>query len=128
MLDIDQNKVSVNTPDHNLNITGVDFDEDNDFLIINLSEALKADEKYRVQIPFDGKLANILAGYYRSSYQDADGKKVWLATTQFEPSDARRAFPCFDEPAMKAKFTISIGRKEGYTAISNMPLEKTENM
>ena len=49
-----------------------------------------------------------MAGFYRSEYLDAQGNKKWMGSTQFESLDARRAFPCWDEPGRKATFTLTL--------------------
>ena len=61
-----------------------------------------------------------MAGFYRSSYKDRDGSTKYIATTQMEPTDARRAFPCFDEPALKAHYTITLVADKSHTCLSNM--------
>jgi puromycin-sensitive aminopeptidase len=80
-----------------------------------------------LSIAFVGTLNDKMHGFYRSNYQ-REGATHWIATTQFESTDARRAFPCFDEPAMKAVFDISLTIPAGMEAISNtMPIKKSTN-
>jgi tricorn protease interacting factor F2/3 len=74
-----------------------------------------------VELEFQGILNDRLLGFYRSKYEQ-NGKTKYLATTQFEAADARRAFPCWDEPEAKATFEISIIADNKFTAISNMPV------
>ena len=52
----------------------------------------------------------------------------WLAVTQFEPAAARNAFPCFDEPDMKATFTVILGHRKEYVALSNMAVKEVKAM
>ena len=62
-----------------------------------------------------------MAGFYSSSYTDADGKTQKMGSTQFESLDARRAFCCVDEPGVKATFSVTLIVPSHLTALSNMP-------
>ena len=73
----------------------------------------------RLDISFTGVLNDQLHGFYRSTYTDDAGAIHTIATTQFESTDARRAFPCFDEPALKATFATTLVVDEGLLAVSN---------
>ena len=73
----------------------------------------------RLEISFHGVLNDQLHGFYRSTYTDDSGATRTIATTQFESTDARRAFPCFDEPALKATFATTLVVDEGLLAVSN---------
>ncbi|XP_018579251.1 aminopeptidase N isoform X2 [Anoplophora glabripennis] len=92
---------------------------------IHLNEQLKKGEEYQLDMKFNGELNKHLQGFYRSQYNDRLGNERYTASTQFSPTDARRAFPCFDEPSFKAKFTISLARPSNMTTLSNMPLTTT---
>ena len=87
------------------------------------SKTLIPPGRYQLQVDFDGILNDKLVGFYKSSYKDKQGKTKHIATTQMEPTDARRMFPCFDEPAMKAKFKIQAIIPSNLTAISNGAVE-----
>lgn len=78
--------------------------------------------KATLYIDFTGEMNDQLCGLYRSVYKNADGKDCFMATTQCEAIDARRIFPCWDEPDVKAKIQLRITIPENLTAISNMPI------
>ena len=72
-----------------------------------------------MHLRFRGVLNDKLQGFYRSTFTDGDGVERVIATTQMEPTDARRAFPCWDEPDLKAVFAVTLVVAEGLLAISN---------
>ena len=72
-----------------------------------------------LSMEFSGILNDQLRGFYRCSYTDADGAERNMAATQFEATDARRAFPCWDEPAAKATFQLTLRIPSDLTAVSN---------
>lgn len=74
--------------------------------------------KIKLVLVFNGIINETLRGFYKSKYE-IDGVTKHIATTQFEATDARRAFPCFDEPAQKAVFDVSLIIPGTHTAISN---------
>jgi len=75
--------------------------------------------RWELQITYAGILNDKLHGFYRSTYKDPNGREKTLASTQFESTDARRAFPCWDEPAFKAVFQVTLVVDQDLTAISN---------
>ena len=95
-------------------------DEKNELLTVQLSKKINGHAQLCME--FTGILNDRLLGFYKSEYKDNKGRKKYLATTQFEAADARRAFPCWDEPIAKATFDISIVADSHLTAISNMPV------
>ncbi|KAG9508960.1 Aminopeptidase N [Fragariocoptes setiger] len=95
-------------------------------MTINFDADLLVEELYALTIKFVGTLNDELAGFYRIKYTDDNGVVCWIAATQFEATDARRAFPCFDEPSFKATFSIRIKHWANMTALSNMPIIGTQ--
>eukprot|EP00457_Paulinella_chromatophora_P000646 gb/GEZN01000646.1/.p1 GENE.gb/GEZN01000646.1/~~gb/GEZN01000646.1/.p1 ORF type:complete len:1141 (-),score=226.37 gb/GEZN01000646.1/:514-3714(-) len=98
-----------------------------EFLVIRPAKPLEKGNHVRLQIKFQGDLTDGLTGFYRSEYLDSSGRSRYIGTTQFQATDARKAFPCFDEPALKANFSISLLVPAGYHALSNMPVQYTKS-
>lgn len=97
--------------------SAIGYDEKNETVTFVFDETL-ALGVYTLEIIFRGILNNSMRGFYRSEYV-LDGQSRTMATTQFEATDARRAFPCFDEPAQKAIFEVTLVVPTDKTAISN---------
>ena len=100
--------------------TAANTDEDAERVTLTLGDQA-GPGAWSLEISFDGILNDDLRGFYRSVYTDEDGNEKTIATTQFEATDARRAFPCWDEPDFKATYGVTLVVDEALTAISNNP-------
>uniref|UniRef100_A0A8C1N1H0 Aminopeptidase n=1 Tax=Cyprinus carpio TaxID=7962 RepID=A0A8C1N1H0_CYPCA len=93
--------------------------------LISDNALLKKGHVYLVELEFAANLSESFHGFYKSTYRTSKGDIRAVASTQFEPTSARAAFPCFDEPAFKANFSIRIRREAKHIALSNMPKLRT---
>lgn len=104
--------------------SSIDIDTSNQRLTLSFPAPGLAPGAHVLDIEFTGILNDKMAGFYSSTYRGADGTAKTMATTQFEATDARRAFPCWDEPAFKATFDVTlIIKDQTLTALSNMPIK-----
>nr|XP_019964347.1 PREDICTED: aminopeptidase N-like [Paralichthys olivaceus] len=97
-----------------------------DFLEIQLNVALEAGGNYSLFLNFKGEMTDNLEGLYLSTYSEGDSEEEgymntvrYLAATNMEPTSARRVFPCFDEPDMKAVFHVAIIHRKDTFALAN---------
>ncbi|THH33006.1 hypothetical protein EUX98_g1221 [Antrodiella citrinella] len=98
----------------------IQIDETSQRASVTLSSDLPAGSKAALRVGFEGELTSSMKGYYCSSWKH-DGKTEHYSLTHFEPTSARHAFPCWDEPALKASFSVTMISKEGTVNLSNMP-------
>jgi aminopeptidase N len=113
-----------------LKTTDITYEEQHQRAKLTFGDALPTSQKAELTIGFIGTMNNSMAGFYRSRYKPTgepaksvptDGEHHYMFSTQFESCDARRAFPCFDEPNLKASFEFTIEIPDDQTALSNMP-------
>ncbi|XP_032683709.1 glutamyl aminopeptidase-like isoform X6 [Odontomachus brunneus] len=95
-------------------------------IYLELDSTFRRKTNYTLHLRFASKLSNELDGFYLSSYSTPSGETRHVAATHFEPTFARTAFPCFDEPQFKAKFKVSIYRDRFHIALCNMPVINTD--
>lgn len=127
------NSISLNTLEldiHSTKITAGDsqissspkisYNEDTQTSTVSFEKSIPAGSKAQIIQTFTGQLNDKMAGFYRSSYKGTNDETKYIATSQMEPTDARRAFPCFDEPALKATYTTTLVAEKHLTCLSNM--------
>ena len=121
-LEIDDAWVTVGTTRHDV---AVSLDAESERATLTLDAPLPVGEAV-VSLRFRGQLNDKLRGFYRSTFTDDDGAERVIATTQFEATDARRAFPCWDEPDLKARFTVTLEIDDDLHAVSNASIVADE--
>ncbi len=142
-------QIEVSSPTNSITLNAIELDIQSCTVTPGGSETLSAEAisfneeeetatfKFASQLPtgtatldieFTGELNDKLRGFYRSSYIDIDGNERYMATTQMEATDARRSFPCWDEPALKATFDLTLVVPSDMTAVSNMPAVSEEEI
>jgi puromycin-sensitive aminopeptidase len=103
-----------------IKVEKVVVDEEAERIALDLADAAEPGA-WTLRLSFDAPLNDRMIGFYRSVFEDGDGGEHAIATTHFEATDARRAFPCWDEPDLKAVFGVTLVVAEGLSALSNGP-------
>ncbi|KAF2085743.1 hypothetical protein K490DRAFT_46004 [Saccharata proteae CBS 121410] len=110
--------------------SNITYDEKSQRATLTFDDEVAPTSNAELVIKFQGTVNNLMAGFYRSRYKPAvtpaasvakDNEWHYMYSTQFESCDARRAFPCFDEPNLKATFDVDLEIPEDQVALSNMP-------
>src|SRR5438067_7147759 len=106
-----------------LPVSAIKADNENELLTLPLPSELAAGD-HSLTLRFTGKINQQGQGLFYMRYQEqgSGARKVMLGT-QFEATDARRFFPCWDEPAFRARFQLTVVVPENWLAVSNMPIE-----
>ncbi|KAF9200704.1 Aminopeptidase 2 mitochondrial, partial [Haplosporangium sp. Z 27] len=114
--------------DHLLNgysvtATSVSYNVEEETITLEFPQVLHVGSSWILDVTYIGLVNDKLNGFYRSVYTDADNNVHQLTTTQFQSTHARRAFPCWDEPAIKATFSLTLVAPQGMTCLSNMSVQ-----
>jgi aminopeptidase 2 len=111
-------------------INDIHYHEVQQTVTVPLPEPITAGSRIRLHQTFKGRLNDTkkLSGFNRSRYIGRDGKSKWIGSTQGEPTGARQIFPCADEPALKATYTVTLIVPQDLTALSNMDIASEKSI
>lgn len=96
--------------------------------VIYLKEAVTQGTECELEIKFHGKIWESTEGLFKGNYMDSKGEKKYYLASYMRPHNARRLFPCFDEPGFKVPYVVSISRPKTYTTLFNTQIERTEEL
>jgi len=100
----------------------IERNKERETVVFKFAKALSPG-RYELALKFSGKFSDKMCGFYLSTFKDKDGKELKMASTQMEPTDARRMFPCFDEPVYKATYRVTAAIPTDMVAISNAAVQ-----
>lgn len=118
---------SVTNGSNNIAASAITYDEAEERAHLTFPKPIEKGQ-WLLVIKFRGTLNDKLRGFYRSTYKDQNGNQKTIATTQFEATHARRAFPCWDEPDFKATYKPILIVDDNLTAISNAGIQSEQNL
>ncbi|OMJ10043.1 Puromycin-sensitive aminopeptidase [Smittium culicis] len=118
-LKINNAKIFLKGIAHEIDQKCLRFDDQAETINISVPNLLQLGSKAILEIRFTGVLNDSLRGFYRTDYTIRNNEIKWIATTHFEPTFARYAFPCFDEPEFKSTFSIALNVRKGLVGLSN---------
>ncbi|KAG7662321.1 uncharacterized protein J8A68_004215 [[Candida] subhashii] len=129
-LTISQDSISIiDDSNSRIEVESITEYKNKEYFIIQFNQSIDKGKKIYVTINYDAIIQTNMAGFYKSGYFDDDNKQEkFMLSTQFEATDARRAFPCLDEPILKATFKVDITLNSEWVALGNTPVAKTEQL
>jgi puromycin-sensitive aminopeptidase len=116
--ELDMKSVVLRDEDSEIPITDIVYNDEFERATLTLAEPVKPGTR-SLDIVYSGLINDRLKGLYRSIYRDKDGTEHVIATSQCQSTDARRVFPCWDEPDLKATFETTMVVADGLEAYSN---------
>ncbi|XP_065362335.1 puromycin-sensitive aminopeptidase isoform X2 [Calliphora vicina] len=106
----------------------VSYSTENETATLMFEKELPVGVVGKLNMTFTGELNDKMKGFYRSKYFTQGGEERYAGVTQFEATDARRCFPCWDEPALKSTFDVALVVPEDRVALSNMPVKSEDSL
>jgi len=126
-LEIDH-QTTIKMGDKSWQVTGTSDDNKEETVLFKFPEEVPKTDSAIIHVKWSADLKKEAIGLYRTTYRDGKGKRHTTISTHFEPTFARRCFPCFDEPKSKATWEIRVILEARFHVLSNMPPDTEDNI